>query len=146
MAFTSCLSGKPRFFSGIPQLCCTSSFKVSSQQSSLVFSLGPDPLPWALAPSPHLLWWTCNLLLGWELLFGNDLYGELSSFCLSSTCCFIPFWGSEALLLAPPMKAFLRVCRNFSPFLAPSQGHRFPPQNSLSLFCPTSFCRDWLAF
>ena len=39
----SCLSGRPRPFRGLPQLCCTSPLRVYSWQSTLVFSLGFNP-------------------------------------------------------------------------------------------------------
>ena len=61
-----CFSGRPRFFPGLPQLCCTSPLRVSSWQStSLTPAAGtpkfehpaPNSAPSTpnSAPSPHLL-------------------------------------------------------------------------------------------
>ena len=47
MAMISCLSGRPSLFPGLPQLCYTSSLRVSSWQSIPVLSLGSNPTPQA---------------------------------------------------------------------------------------------------
>ena len=55
----------------------------------------------------------CKLLLGWEVLFSDDLCSELSLFCYLSTCfCFFP---SEVLKLPPslPVRGFLRAWKLF---------------------------------
>ena len=90
----SCISGRPRLFTGLIQLCHTSHLRVSSWQSTSVLSLGSDP--WTSAPSPQLLQWACKQLLGWEVLVGTDLWVKFS--VLSSTnlflCSPLRFWSS----------------------------------------------------
>jgi len=98
----------------------------------------------------------CKLLLGWEVLFSDDLCSELSLFCHLSTCfCFFP---SEVLKLPPslPVRGFLRAWKLF--LLHKSLPRAQVPVSksfvslSLSLFffffifSPTSFWGDWFAF
>ena len=100
---------------------------VSSWKSTQSSLWGLSPEAWARVPSPHLLQ-ACELLLGWEVLFHNNISGECSQLCLQSTCLWTHhcsfLWGSEA----PPWPCLwggFLVCGNFSSFMTPSpdSGH-----------------------
>ena len=70
----------PNIFSGLCPLCQSGPLRVSSWKPTLIPSLGSDTRVCALAPFPHplLLAEACELLLGWEVLFGNNFCSEFS--------------------------------------------------------------------
>ena len=112
---TSCLSGAPRLSPGLHQLHCTSSsLKIFSQWSVLVLSWGPTSEAWASAPSPLSPQWACKPLLSWEVLFGHNLCGQFSLFCLWSTCCCVPPRVSETPPI-PTSEGISKCADTFSP-------------------------------
>ena len=70
----------PSIFSGLCPLCQSGPLRVSSWKPTLIPSLGSDTRVCALAPFSHPLLWAeaCELLLGWEVLFGNNFCSEFS--------------------------------------------------------------------
>ena len=73
-------------------------------------------------PAPtHSSGHECKPRLSWEVLFGNELCGEFSLFCLLTTCCFVPLWGSKTPPCPHPWGGFW-TCWNFSSFSLPPQG------------------------
>ena len=71
-----------------------------------------------LAPCPHTLLQmeACELLLGWEVLFGTDVCGEFCLFCLLSARCYSQRTKTSKvlkLLVTPPVRGYSSVQRNF---------------------------------
>ena len=58
---------------------------------------GLTPKAWASEPSPYLPLQACEPFLIWKVLLSRNLCHEFSLFCLMSTCCTAPLWGSKAL-------------------------------------------------
>ena len=117
----SCLSGRPRPYLGLPQLCCTSPLRVYSWQSMLVFSLGFNPRCLSHRTQPPLttvgvqiisqlgstgwnwfLWWILSILPYEYLLLCSPLRFQAPPPCSH-------LWGN------------FWVNRNVSSFTAPSQ-------------------------
>ena len=110
------ISGIPRLFPGLPTLCHSSPWRVSSQQSRLMLSLRSNPQNLSLSIQTSLshivimsVWATSQL----GSAAHHDLCGVFFLFCLLNTHCFIAFWDSEALHW-PHLWGGFQVCRKFS--------------------------------
>ena len=122
-----------------------SSLKLSSGHSGLVLTLSMKPVP--PCPAPAHWWWTraYGLLLLWELWLGAFSLG----YCFFFSSSYVALWDSKT----PHRPASERV----SCYLETSPPSPLPPQNGSlsitllslflsSIFCSTSFWREWAAF
>ena len=99
---------------------CTSPLRLSSQQSTPVFSLESDLRSLSLNTQTPVAGQVCKLLLRWEVLVGNDLCGGFSVLPSEHLLLHSPlrFWSPPPFL---PEKGFLSVQKH-PPSLPPSRG------------------------
>lgn len=89
----SSLSGRPRPFLGLPQLCCTNPLRVYPWQSTLVFSLGFNPRCLSHSTQPPLT------------AVGVKIISQLGSAVWNWFLWWILFiFPYEYLLLCPPLR------------------------------------------
>ena len=149
------ISGIPRLFPGLPTLCHSSPWRVSSQQSRLMLSLRSNPQNLSLSIQTSLshivimsVWsWVCEPLLSWEVLL--IMISVVYSFCFASWTHIVSL-PSEILKLSTDLtcEEVSKCAENFPPFLP---GYKSPSQKPfvslfVFIFCPTSFCGDLFAF
>lgn len=132
----SFLSGTASLFPQLPQLCRTRPLRVSLQQPAPVLSPGAETWAWASAPRPFLCCrQACQPLSGSYTLFGNDLCGEFSPFCLLSTGC--------CTSVHPVHDGVSKCAETFPLSWLPSQNAAPHPEIFsfflIFIFCPISF-------
>ena len=147
-ATDSCLSGRPRLFPGLPQLCCAS-------PSEYLHSSQPQFSPWGLSPEALILstqppschGGCASCFLAGKCWLGTSLWWILC-FAFWAPIAVLPLrvWSSPP---SPPMLGCPNVQKLFV-LHGSLPGCRSLFQTPLSLFififCPTSFWGDWLAF
>ena len=109
-----------------------SEYPHGSQLWSSPWCLTPTPEPWQPAPisaggrGTRVTFWVQSAV-------HNNLCSDFSPFCLLSTCCCSPLWGSKP----PPWPGLwgdFWGCGNSSSFMTPFLGHKSLSWNPLSPF------------
>ena len=133
-------------FSLDSQLCCISLLRVSSPESAPVLFLGPDHWSLTLSTQPPL---TSGHI---DVCFMLGSAGQHWSlcwilFCLLSTCCCTPLWGSKVLLVCS-WEGVSMCVETFPSLCRLPKAQVLVPNSFVSffsfIFYPASFCEDEL--